>query len=65
MQQFLVKLRKFLETRDRQEKTYLDDIDFEIASFCTNIFSNDEKIRLLQDKLHEMKEMRFAYSFYK
>jgi len=47
VEEFLVNLRKFLETRDREEKTYMEDIDFEIASFCRGIFENDEKIRKL------------------
>ena len=56
VEEFLGSLRKFLETRDREEKTYMEDIDFEIASFCKIIFENDDIIRQLQTKADELIE---------
>lgn len=46
----------FLLTRDREEKTYLHDIEFEIQSFCEGIFKQKRVIEELEQQRAEVQE---------
>ncbi|EAR83154.2 V-ATPase A subunit 9-2 isotype of the V0 sector (macronuclear) [Tetrahymena thermophila SB210] len=65
VEEFLIQLREFLSTRDRIEKTYIDDINQEIESFTKQIFRNAAQVEELEKKYQDLKEQSSTYLFYK